>query len=297
MHLPRLSKQAAARAEALQQQLKQLRGAGGSSCEGAGSLEWQQLAAETSAALDTLLQDMRAYDTMYEQVCVCVLRRRLVGLCGCHHHQQLQQHARIYACMPWHTGVRCGTQTFPFKLDALRDSHLAQSAESCLDRQVGMSLARTQSFIRACGSYLAALSCCMQDMQPFTHQYIGLLAPEATLPSQASWYDPPAFVRFCLQELSVWASTAGAERDQQQPQLLPWASQQHSASSSSSSSGGGGEGGGSMTAAEAMGRTARRLVAAYEELAVLMKAFDAIREQHTALKVCGWAVVVWYISR
>jgi hypothetical protein len=88
------------------------------------------------------------------------------------------------------------------------------------------------------------------------------------------------------QELSVWASVKGQQQQQQQ-QALPCSPAAPGSAVSS------------QPVAEAMGRMARSLVAGYQELTGVMAAFEAIRSQHTALKVrwggfggcCSWLSV------
>jgi hypothetical protein len=66
--LPQLCQQAVQRAQELQQTLQALLAAGGSSCQSAGNEQWQQLVQDLDAALQRQLQEMQAFDTLYQQV-------------------------------------------------------------------------------------------------------------------------------------------------------------------------------------------------------------------------------------
>lgn len=68
--LPQLCQQASQRLQQLQQVLRQLVTAGGSSCEGAGGEQWQQQVAQLEEALQRSLQEMQAFDLLYDQVCL-----------------------------------------------------------------------------------------------------------------------------------------------------------------------------------------------------------------------------------
>lgn len=66
--LPQLCQQAVQRAQQLQQALQQLLGSGAAGCEGAGSKQWQQLVQDVDATLGRQLQEMQAFDAVYQQV-------------------------------------------------------------------------------------------------------------------------------------------------------------------------------------------------------------------------------------
>lgn len=67
--LPQLCQQAVQRTQQLQQALQQLLGSGAAGCEGAGSKQWQQLVKDVDATLGRQLQEMQAFDAVYQQVC------------------------------------------------------------------------------------------------------------------------------------------------------------------------------------------------------------------------------------
>lgn len=68
MQLPQLCQQATQRVQQLQQALQQLQAAGADGCEGAGSEQWQQLVRDIDTALDRQLQEVQAFDAVYQQV-------------------------------------------------------------------------------------------------------------------------------------------------------------------------------------------------------------------------------------
>lgn len=68
MQLPQLCQQATQRMQQLQQALQQLQAAGAADCEGAGSEPWRQQVLELDAALERQLQEVQAFDAVYQQV-------------------------------------------------------------------------------------------------------------------------------------------------------------------------------------------------------------------------------------
>lgn len=72
VQLTQLCQHAVQRGQQLQQALQAVLAAGASSCEGAGSEQWQQLVQEVHAALGRQLQELQTFDALYQQVCVCV---------------------------------------------------------------------------------------------------------------------------------------------------------------------------------------------------------------------------------
>lgn len=68
VQLTQLCQHAVPRGQQLQQALQAVLAAGASSCEGAGSEQWQQLVQDVDAALGRQLQELQAFDAVYQQV-------------------------------------------------------------------------------------------------------------------------------------------------------------------------------------------------------------------------------------
>lgn len=94
--LPQLCQHAVQRAQQLHQALQQLLGSGAAGCEGAGSTQWQQLVQDVDAKLGRQLQEMQAFDAVYQQ-------ELSVWAGGANSTQQQQPQ------QPWGTDLRAGS--------------------------------------------------------------------------------------------------------------------------------------------------------------------------------------------